>query len=94
MSVIREIAEVEQKVKSCQNRIQEIDKKLRTQEIAEENKKRFEEERSKLQETEQLQERRLATLRAENRKTMLVAVAVAVLAYLVFSFVWQVSESA
>ncbi|KAE8600242.1 hypothetical protein XENTR_v10013145 [Xenopus tropicalis] len=76
LSVAREIDGMEEKVALCKYNLDVIDVKLRKMELTEEGRKSLEKEKSSLSSRLSNYERELKSLRHENRKNMLLSVAI------------------
>ncbi|XP_063775911.1 coiled-coil domain-containing protein 167 [Pseudophryne corroboree] len=84
LSVAREIDDTEERLATCKNNLEDVDFKLRKLELTVELRKSLEKEKNSLTNKMSSYEKDLKSLRHENRKNMLMSVAiflVIVLAY-------------
>ncbi|XP_029448763.1 coiled-coil domain-containing protein 167 isoform X1 [Rhinatrema bivittatum] len=84
-SVAREIEGVEQKLAACRRHLENVDFKLRKQELSEEGRKSLEKEKDILLSKVSSYEKELSLLRQENRKNMLLAVALFLLLLVIYN---------
>ncbi|XP_068135742.1 coiled-coil domain-containing protein 167 [Hyperolius riggenbachi] len=84
ISVAREIDGLEERLASCRSSVEDIDYKLRKLEMTNEGRKSLEKEKNSLTNKMSHYERELKTLRHENRKNMLVSVAIFLLLAMVY----------
>ncbi|KAM8945368.1 coiled-coil domain-containing protein 167 [Pelodytes ibericus] len=79
LSVAKEIDNMEERLESCRTSLEDLDFKLRKLELTEEGRKSLEKEKKSLTNKMSHYERELKSLRHENRKNMMVSVALFVL---------------
>uniref|UniRef100_A0A8C8RIF7 Coiled-coil domain-containing protein 167 n=1 Tax=Pelusios castaneus TaxID=367368 RepID=A0A8C8RIF7_9SAUR len=79
LSVAQEIDGLEQKLSLCRQSMEEVDRKLRREELSPEGRKSLERERNLLLTKAETYEKELTVLRKENRQNAALAVAVVLL---------------
>ncbi|XP_053568672.1 coiled-coil domain-containing protein 167 [Bombina bombina] len=84
LSVAKEIDGMEDKLASCRNSLEDIDFKLRKLELTVEGRKSLEKEKDSLTNKVSHYERELKSLRHENRKNMMVSVALFLLIAVIY----------
>ncbi|KAM9155861.1 coiled-coil domain-containing protein 167 isoform 2-T2 [Pangshura tecta] len=85
LSVAQEIDGLEEKLSLCRQSMEEVDLKLRREELSPEGRKSLERERSLLVTKAETYERELKALRQENRKNAAIAVAIVLLIIVVYT---------
>ncbi|XP_069092422.1 coiled-coil domain-containing protein 167 [Pleurodeles waltl] len=85
-SVAREIDSLEEKLTACKQNLENVDMKLRKDELSEEGRKNLEKEKNSLESRVSNYEKELKALRHENRKNMMLSVAILLLLAVVYSW--------
>ncbi|KAG6934051.1 coiled-coil domain containing 167, partial [Chelydra serpentina] len=85
LSVAQEIDGLEQKLSLCRQSMEEVDLKLRREELSPEGRKSLERERSLLVTKAEAYEKELKVLRKENRKNAAIAMAIVLLIIVVYT---------
>ncbi|XP_018428943.1 PREDICTED: coiled-coil domain-containing protein 167 [Nanorana parkeri] len=84
ISVVREIDGMEERLAACRTNLDDVDYKLRKLELTEEGRKSLEKEKNSLTNKMSRYEKELKSLRHENRKNMLLSVAIFLFISLVY----------
>ncbi|XP_038253262.2 coiled-coil domain-containing protein 167 isoform X6 [Dermochelys coriacea] len=85
LSVAQEIDCLEEKLSLCRQSMEEVDLKLRREELSPEGRKSLERERSLLLTKAETYEKELKVLRKENRKNAAIAMAIVLLIIVVYT---------
>ncbi|XP_065257640.1 coiled-coil domain-containing protein 167 isoform X2 [Emys orbicularis] len=85
LSVAQEIDGLEEKLSLCRQSMEEVDLKLRREELSPEGRKSLERERSLLVTKAETYEKELKVLRQENRKNAAIAMAIVLLIIVVYT---------
>ncbi|XP_069464863.1 coiled-coil domain-containing protein 167 [Ambystoma mexicanum] len=84
-SVAREIDGLEEKLSACRQNLENVDLKLQKAELSEEGRKNMEKEKCALESRVSNYEKELKVLRQENRKNMMLSVAILLLFVVIYS---------
>ncbi|KAM4693274.1 coiled-coil domain-containing protein 167 isoform 1-T1 [Discoglossus pictus] len=84
-SVAKEIDGMEERLASCRHNLEDVDYKLRKLELTVEGRKSLEKEKNSLTSKISHCERELTSLRRENRKNMMISVAIFLLLAVLYS---------
>ncbi|KAM5163125.1 coiled-coil domain-containing protein 167 [Mantella aurantiaca] len=84
ISVAREIDGMEERLAACRDSLEDVDYKLRKLELTEDDRKSLEKEKNSLTSRMSRYEKELKSLRHENRKNMLLSVAIFLVLALVY----------
>ncbi|KAM3932648.1 coiled-coil domain-containing protein 167 [Leptodactylus fuscus] len=84
ISVAKEIDGIEERLESCRNSLEEVDYRLRKDELTEEGRKSLEKEKNSLTNKMSRYEKELKSLRHENRKNAMVSFALFFLVVLIY----------
>ncbi|XP_075060550.1 coiled-coil domain-containing protein 167 [Mixophyes fleayi] len=86
LSVAREIDDTEERLATCKSSLEDVDFKLRKLELTVESRKSLEKEKNSLSSKMSHYEKELKSLRHENRKNMLMSVAIFLVLALVYYY--------